>query len=404
MIRKVNLFLLVFINILVACKGHNKQKQEDVIPAGKMTERVECRADPSFTYSIYLPSGYTDKGKFPVILAFDPHGSGSLPVSMYKDLAEKYGYVIAGSDNSKNGQDLTVTMATIRAMLIELKSRYAIDLRRIYTMGFSGGARVAVLAAFDPGGIAGVTGSGAGFPNTGSNFPYMFDYLGMAGTFDFNMYEMIQLDKYLDQSGTNHALILFDGIHEWPPVQVMEQSFLWNDMCAMRRGTLSSDQKEISAYKKIMDEKLKVLSSDSDPLMLARDLQNLVRFLNSLTDVSNYSQQLARLQQSDNYQKALTRQMAGQQKEMEEQHMLNDNFFKKDTTWWRNKINSWEKIVASSRNKDEVMMTKRLRSYLSLVCYMKYMRALEAHEQQASDHAMKIYEMTDPEHAAETKK
>ncbi len=371
---------------------------------GKVVDRVECASDPVFTYAVYLPSTYSENSKLPLILAFDPHGSGNLPVTLYKDLAEKYGFILTGSNNSKNGQDGNITMSAIHAMMDEVKSRFSIDTNRIYTMGFSGGARVAVMAAFFPAGIAGVTGSGAGFPNSGSAFPLSFDYLGMAGTSDFNMYEMLQLDEYLDKSATHHALILFDGIHQWPDVEIMENAFLWNDLCAMRKKTLVIQNKEIEVFKKVQDEKIRQANESADPLSLNRELKNMIRFLDQLIDLKTYRQQLDQLEKSGDYRNALALEKKDQEKEMEEQHFLNENFFSKDTTWWKKKLAGWDQVISGGKKKNEVMMTKRLKSYLSLVCYMNYTRALEAREAAASAHAMKIYEMVDPEHAAQTKK
>ena len=39
-------------------------------------------------------------------LCFDAHGKGLLPVELYKDEAEKYGYIVVGSNNSKKRNPL----------------------------------------------------------------------------------------------------------------------------------------------------------------------------------------------------------------------------------------------------------------------------------------------------------
>ena len=84
-------------------------------------------------------------------------------------------------------------------------------------MGFSGGARVASVLGFYQGGVAGVIGCGAGLPSTNQPVRFKPDFISIVGNADFNMNELIALDKQMDQANLTHALILFSGKHEWPP-------------------------------------------------------------------------------------------------------------------------------------------------------------------------------------------
>jgi len=59
-----------------------------------------------------------------------------------KDAAERYGYIVLGSNNSRNGPWKPESEAA-DAMLQDAQKRFAVDLKRIYFAGFSGGARVA---------------------------------------------------------------------------------------------------------------------------------------------------------------------------------------------------------------------------------------------------------------------
>ena len=77
--------------------------------------------------------------KFPCIYFFDAHARGSLPVRTYKDLAEKYGFVLIGSNISKNGTEWQVTNDGVKVLMEDTRSRINIDPKRIYTSGFSGG-------------------------------------------------------------------------------------------------------------------------------------------------------------------------------------------------------------------------------------------------------------------------
>ena len=93
--------------------------------------------------------------QWPVILAFDGGGGGRQGVERYRAAAEKYGYVVAGSNNSRNGP-WNVGLDAAAAMIADVKRRFPIDLRRMYTAGMSGGARVAIMVAQNSPEIAGV--------------------------------------------------------------------------------------------------------------------------------------------------------------------------------------------------------------------------------------------------------
>ncbi len=82
---------------------------------------------------LYIPSNNKTNA---VIYFFDPHGDGSLPVKKYKDLADKYQYVLIGSNNSKNGNDWQITENTWQNLFNDTQQRLNFDHNIIYTCRF----------------------------------------------------------------------------------------------------------------------------------------------------------------------------------------------------------------------------------------------------------------------------
>jgi poly(3-hydroxybutyrate) depolymerase len=70
---------------------------------GRLLEKVTCAQNPEQTYALYVPSAYTAEKAWPVIFCFDPGAHGLEPVERLRAAAEKYGYIVAGSLNSRNG-------------------------------------------------------------------------------------------------------------------------------------------------------------------------------------------------------------------------------------------------------------------------------------------------------------
>src|SRR5260370_14037602 len=70
---------------------------------GVVIPKVSCATQPDQSYALYVPSHYTREKRWPIVYAFDPFARGSMPVELMKDAAERYGYIVAGSNNSHNG-------------------------------------------------------------------------------------------------------------------------------------------------------------------------------------------------------------------------------------------------------------------------------------------------------------
>lgn len=147
---------------------------------GVITDSIRCADNSTQVYAIYLPTYYTASKKWPVIYFFDPHGVGNLPIKIYKDLAEKYGFVIAGTYGSKNGMQISESSNAGNAMMSDVAQRVSVDNARLYTFGFSGGARVASTIALN-GGIAGVIACGAGFAQSHPQITVPFSILLFVG-------------------------------------------------------------------------------------------------------------------------------------------------------------------------------------------------------------------------------
>src|SRR5262245_53584558 len=165
-------------------------------PLGQVIEAVTCAADSSQKYALYLPSRYSEDRPWPVILAFDPAARGRIAVERYQAAAEQYGYIVAGSNNSRYGS-WAASIAAARAMAADVGTGIATDAKRVYTAWMSGGARVAMGIALGSSEIAGVFASSAGYPDSQVHKTLPFAVFGTAGTEDFNYREMRQLDQTL---------------------------------------------------------------------------------------------------------------------------------------------------------------------------------------------------------------
>jgi predicted esterase len=227
--KAIWILLCVTAGFLAGCHGQTNQAGTvgTGLEPGKVTHKVSVLADATLSYALYLPSGYTAGSRYPVMIAFDPSGDGLFPVERYKGLAEKYGFILLGSYDSKNGLGLENVERVGRAMYAEAESRFKADSSTIYLAGFSGGARVACITGLYVVPVRGIVGCGAGFPGMTRKPVYGFDYFMIVGSSDFNLSELIDLDEQLTSVSWNHQLLIYNGSHNWAPVDIMDKAFAW---------------------------------------------------------------------------------------------------------------------------------------------------------------------------------
>ena len=227
---------------ILQAAGATSLSQTPLPPKGEITDQVSCASDAAQSYALYLPSHYTATRSWPILYALDPGARGKIPVERYKDAAEKYGWIVAGSNNSRNGS-AQVSLDAWRAMWADTHDRFAINSRRTYATGFSGGARMAIYFALNCDAcVAGVIASSAGFSAgaaPSSAVPFVF--FGTAGVDDFNFPEVKTSVEALTKSGIANHIEVFAGRHEWPPPSLATDAVEWLELQAMKKGSRPRD-------------------------------------------------------------------------------------------------------------------------------------------------------------------
>ena len=375
------------------------QKFDDKIAKGEVVPVLKCRYDSSLSYALYLPKKYSVNDKLPVILLFDSHGSGVLPVGKYKELAEQYGYILAGSNNSKNGLGWEQNEPQIKTFMADVRSKINVDGRRVYACGFSGGSRVASSVAIFDGGIAGVIGMGAGFPSISEPIHNKFDYIGFAGNEDFNMNEMAELDSSMNRSPLRHQLIIFNGKHEWAPADVAENAFVWCEVNAMKDGFISKNDSLLKNFLTKSTEEMKKLSDKKRAFNEYLLCKKMVNMLEGLADVSQFKKRADELRKSAELKIEIEKKEKLAKEEMIQQENYRNNIVLKDLTWWKSEIQKMRVQTNYHSDEERAMMTKRVLNYLSLAVYMNVTSAIQSRQTEQAASLLELYALVDPENS-----
>ncbi len=385
---------IFFVATLAACNQGTQDHKKN--PA----KSVENPVKPSLIkeniistgiFSYYLPSNYTDTVKLPVFFIFDPHGEGKFPLNKYFPLAEKYGFILAASNVSKNGLPQNQIENIIRQFFQKVSSTFSFDRNRIYVMGFSGGARVASIAAMEQRGVRGMILCGGGLAYRGLPQEKKITILSFAGNEDFNLLELMSLDTLLSNS-YHHLLLRFHGHHQWPDSLSMENAFYWTLFNEMRDSIIPVNDTLISRF---MSVNRKKLGSETNVLSKYLLLKKIVAFADGLTDVKKYRSQLHEIEQSNSYKSFLKKFNRTIIKEKQQEQFLVQNMANQSYEWWQGKIKTL--TTDTSGNSLSAVSHKRILNYLSLVAYMQSNNALKENQDNYAGHFIGLYQLIDPE-------
>lgn len=272
---------------------------------GTVIARLTCLGDAAQSYALYLPSSYSPDRRWPIIYAFDPLGRGTVPVELYKQAAEKYGYIVAASNNARNGP-AALEMAAGQAVWYDTHERLAIDKDRVYTTGFSGGARFATFFALYcyTCSVAGVIAHGAGYPKERSATNDHFLYYAAIGNADFNYPEIIALRTKKEEHGASFKVKIYDGPHQWAPPEVVQDAIEWLELKAMQSGRKKPDPAFVHGlFQKVQAEAAQSAQS-GDVITEFYALRSIVFDFKGLEDVTRFESPLSALKSSKLLKKA----------------------------------------------------------------------------------------------------
>lgn len=289
--------------ILILAASLSVATQTQTPAPGTVHASVTAIADATNSYALYLPSAYSPAKRWPLLLVFDPFARGEVSVKLFHEAAEKYGFIVAGSNNSRNFEDPS---AAIRALWADMKERYAIDPRRIYTAGLSGGARVASTVALAcKNCIAGVIANGAGLPNGATPpGPEVSDWFLVAGTTDFNYPEQLHLKESFDARKVVSRFVVYEGPHNWMPKEFAERAVAWLQLRAMVKGLVPIDKEFIAQQFESRVTEAQSEQKAGDILAAARAYREIAQDFSSFRDVKPQEALAKSLAESEEFRKA----------------------------------------------------------------------------------------------------
>lgn len=346
------------------------------LPTGQLIEKVACANDATQSYALYLPSNYSPNRKWPVLYAFDPVARGKLPLERFKDAAEKYGWILVGSNNSRNGP-MKVAIDAGQAIWKDTHERLAIDEQRRYFAGFSGGARVAVfLANACRDCVTGVLVCGAGFPaEIKPSAATRFQVFGAAGTDDFNFFEIKQLGETLTKAGVTNRTEIFSGRHEWLPSLLATEAVEWFTLQAIKLRTHAPDTSFVDQLWQRKIEQAKAAETAARLYEAYQFYAALAETFKGLRDVSEVEKRTGELLATREVKQAINSELKEIGKQQELNRQINDFIFQRErnpedfetSSRLKALLSQLHKSAADEKDSSERRLARRLTESLFVV-------------------------------------
>jgi pimeloyl-ACP methyl ester carboxylesterase len=322
---------------------------------------------------------YDNKKEWPVILIFDPSARGRTGVSTFVDAGRKYGFILACSNNSRNGP-FEDSFTAAAAMLKDIEERFTVDQRRIYAAGFSGGSRFAMAFAIKEKRISGVIGCGAGLPNDRNYLPSGnsdFLYYGLTGTRDMNYLEMYDLPGFFNsQTRVISYLRTFSGGHQWPGSDLITEAVEWVVLQTMNRKIIPADQTFLSYIENKTQNRINSQLSAGNQVDAIMYIRFAARDFRGTPFASRMTQLLTDSEKSVKYNKASRKwnKMVATEQERREKYMnylieiVNSGSLPDSaSTWWKNET----RLLIRQRDKgnpENSQMASRVLNFISILC------------------------------------
>ena len=346
--------------------------QQITLKKGAIIDGIKVTDSIAETFAIYLPQNFEMTKKWPVLFVYDTNGRGKQVISMFREAAEEQGYILAASNNINDSLSLSKNVLVSSRMFNTLFSMVPIQRNRVYTGGYTDGARLASLMPTFIKQVKGVIACGSSVANIevlSSKNP--FHFVGIVGVEDYNYTAMIGTEKVLNKLKFPNNLLIFQGGQEWPSTKYMSKAMELLTLGLMAKGELEKDETLIdSTYRKSLGE-ISGLITENRPLLadkLLREMTESYRLLRNVDSLKTSSKTLRKTKQFRTANRALNSVFFKESLIKEdyvyylEEDVLTYNY--NNLGWWKNQMEKLQEYEKKT-NKYEKQMGRRLKGFVN---------------------------------------
>ena len=344
--------------------------QTITLSKGKIQDSLKVNDSIPESFALYLPKKFDVSKKWPIVFVFDMQGRGKQVAGMLAQSAENEGYIVASSNHANDSLSITKNVLVASRMMKRVTTMVPIDSNRIYTAGFSGGARLASMLPAFISKIAGVLSCGAAINNIEVlNSKKAFHFIGVVGLEDYNYAEMLTSEKALNKIKFPNQLFAYQGSAKWPSEKYITLALQAFTLSAMAKGNVPKDDAFVQkSYNAHLVETNELLATQ--PLLAQDRLWGVMEIFRPLRNIDSLAASSKTLRKTKLYRSQKRNRSAVMFKESLtkedfayylEEDVLTYNY--NNLGWWKYQMEELKKYQKSASS-FERNMGKRLEGYL----------------------------------------
>jgi len=372
--KMILLFIVIALGDLFLLRG-----QDILIKKGIVQDSIKLNDSIPETFAIYLPTSYEPSGTWPVLFAMDMQGRGKQVIHMFREVAEKEGYIVAASNNLHDSLSIVQNTLVARRMFNTIYNLFPIHKQRTYTAGFGNGAKFASIMPSIIRPIEGVISIGSGIPYKELIDPKKpFQFVGIIGRSDFNFNELVdeqnmnaKANKIRGKHNLDNYLLVYQGGREWPDGSYLQRAVEILTLKSMKKTNIPKDSAYINS---IYNRDFSTLNN----FILANDYlgamyfgEELLTKFNGLLDLDELKKRVRFISKEKEYSIQNRKQKRIFQKEYfirnDYDYNLNDDVLTlnyNNLGWWNYQMGEIRKY-SNSTDPFEKEMGKRLLGFLN---------------------------------------
>jgi hypothetical protein len=219
----------------------------------------------------------------------------------------------------------------------------------------------------------------------------------VVGNQDFNYTEIHQLDDALQTANYVHHLLVFDGIHQWPPKELVPDIFAWLRFDAMRQQSIPTNRAEVNQFIGINDKTAQAFAEQ--PSKQQEIYIKMLHYLQGLTDVVPLQDEIKRLSADKEVIVYEKQQKQLLELEREQQQKYSPAFESQNVEWWVKESARLQSLTKKFSGPGMNQLYQRVLGFLSMTSYMYSTDTLKRGDLVDAEKYIEIYSLIDPKNA-----
>ncbi|MGB5647733.1 alpha/beta hydrolase [Muriicola sp.] len=371
--------IVLLIVTIALCDLFLLQGQDVLLKKGIVQDSVRVNDSIPETFALYLPTTYDPSETWPVLFSMDMEGRGKQVVHMFREVAEREGYILAASNAVHDSLSIVQNTLIASRMFNKVYSMFPIHKQRSYTAGFGNGAKFASIIPSIIKPIEGVISCGSGIPYKELIDPKNpFQFVGIVGRSDFNFNDLTDeqnldptLKRYMDKRILDNYLLVFEGGSEWPNGDYLQRAVEILTLRSMSKTNIPKDSAYVHSIYNRDFSSLNKFTTANNYLGASYLGEEMLNKFKGLLNLDEIKKRLKLISKENEYKIQERKQKRFLQKEYfirgDYEYNLNDDVLTlnyNNLGWWNYQMTEIKKFM-NSTDPFEKEMGMRLLGYLN---------------------------------------